>query len=453
MDLQALLSRSEGKTLEFKRDLSSPEPILRAIVAFANTAGGTLLIGVEDGTKRVIGVPDPSAAEERVANLVSDLIAPRVVPDIEILPWRQTHLLAIVVPPAWGTAPHYLTKLGPTDGVYVRVGSSNRKADTTLIEDLKHARTNESFDEQPVVHASVDAIDFPAAAESFVRVRTLRREHLRTLRLTTLQGPHERPTVGGILLFGRDRLTHFPDAYIKMGRFAGTDRTKILDSAECTTMPIQAIDEVMLFLRKAVSREFIITGEARRQERWSVPETALREAVINAVVHADYRHIGMPIRVSVFSDRIQIENPGLLYRGLTIEDLLDGISKLRNRVIGRVFKELHLIEQWGSGVGRMVTACREAGLPDPIFEEVATLFRVTLGTTPRQAVTLDPRDEQIVQFLIESGSAASKDVGEYLGVSTRTARTRLAALVRRGIIADIGSSPTDPQRRYVPVAK
>jgi len=86
MDLLELLKRTEGKKLEFKRDLSSPEGLLRSVVAFANTAGGTLLIGVEDKSRHVRGIRDPLALEEQLANLISDSFAPRLVPNLEILP-------------------------------------------------------------------------------------------------------------------------------------------------------------------------------------------------------------------------------------------------------------------------------------------------------------------------------------------------------------------------------
>ena len=115
MDLIELLRRPEGKTLEFKRDLSSPDAALKAIVAFANTAGGTLLIGVQDKTRHVRGVNDPLDLEERVANLICDRIAPRLVPEIEILPWRRTQVLVLQVHPS-PSRPHFLTREGPTGG-------------------------------------------------------------------------------------------------------------------------------------------------------------------------------------------------------------------------------------------------------------------------------------------------------------------------------------------------
>ena len=112
MDLTGILKRPEGKTLEFKRDLSSPDGAIKTIVAFANTAGGTLLIGVEDRSRHVRGVPEPLDLEERLANLVSDRISPRLVPEIEILPWRRTQVLALHVHPS-PSRPHFLSREGP----------------------------------------------------------------------------------------------------------------------------------------------------------------------------------------------------------------------------------------------------------------------------------------------------------------------------------------------------
>ena len=97
MDLITLLSRPEGKTLEFKRDLSSSDGVLKTIVAFANTSGGDLVLGVEDSTKRVKGISNILAEEERLANLIADSISPRLVPSIEVMPWRKTQVLAVEI--------------------------------------------------------------------------------------------------------------------------------------------------------------------------------------------------------------------------------------------------------------------------------------------------------------------------------------------------------------------
>ena len=136
MDLIGLLQRPEGKTLEFKRDLSSPEKVLHTLIAFANTAGGLLVIGVENGTKRVRGLLDPLKEEERLASLISDRIAPRLIPTVDVIAWRSAQLIVVEVFPS-SNRPHYLKNLGPEEGVFVRIGSTNRKADAALTQELR----------------------------------------------------------------------------------------------------------------------------------------------------------------------------------------------------------------------------------------------------------------------------------------------------------------------------
>ena len=230
-DLEEILRRPEGKTLEFKRDLSSPDGALRTVVAFANTAGGTLVVGVEDRSRHVRGVAGALDLEERVANLVSDSVTPRIIPEIEILPWRRTQVLAVHIHPS-PSRPHHLTREGPKSGVYVRVGSTNRRADGELIDELRRFARGEGFDEQPMPDLDSEALDFRAASESFAAVRTLARRDLETLRIVTEHQGRKVPTVGGMILFGRNRDRHFPDAWIQAGRFEGADRSRIVDRAE-----------------------------------------------------------------------------------------------------------------------------------------------------------------------------------------------------------------------------
>lgn len=446
MDLVEALKQPEGKTLEFKRDLSSPDGALRTIVAFANTAGGTLLLGVEDRTRHVRGVAEPLELEERLASLISDSILPRLVPDLEVLPWRRTHVVAVQVHPS-GSRPHHLRREGLEGGVYVRVGSTNRRADRELIEELKRVARGDTFDEQAMPALDSEALDFRAASESFAPVRKLRRADLETLRLLTTHQGRKVPTVGGLLLFGKDRAQHFPDAWIQAGRFAGTDKARLVDHLEIRTFPVQAIEAAIGFVQKHALHGAEI-GAVRRTERWNLPPAAVREAVINAVAHADYAQRGAPIRLSIFDDRLEVENPGLLPFGLTMEDLRRGISKLRNRVIGRVFHELGLIEQWGSGIQRMTAACRSAGLDPPDLEEIATRFRVTLRTTQTRSRVVDPVDEAILRALAAADGMSTHDIAVAIERTPRATRTRLVSLIERGLVREIGTSPQDPKRRY-----
>jgi predicted HTH transcriptional regulator len=331
--------------------------------------------------------------------------------------------------------------------VYVRVGSTNRRADAELIEELRRFARGEGFDEQPMPGLDSEALDFRAASESFAPSRKLARRDLETLRLVTEHQGRKVPTVGGMILFGKERERHFPDAWIQAGRFAGADRSHIADRNEIRSLPVRAVEEAIAFVQKHALHGAEI-GAVRRTERWSLPPAAVREAIINAVAHADYAQRGAPIRLSIFDDRLEIENPGLLPFGLTLDDLPRGVSKLRNRVIGRVFHALGLIEQWGSGIQRMSAACRDAGLDTPVFEELATRFRVTIATARMGRPVLDETDQAIMENLAVEKGRSTSEIASAIELSARATRTRLARLVGRGLVREIGTGPQDPKRRY-----
>ncbi|MBP1908607.1 AlbA family DNA-binding domain-containing protein [Methanolobus bombayensis] len=376
-----LVTMPEGKTLEFKRDISSPRNILKTLVAFANTAGGRLLIGIEDDTREILGVKNPLDEEERLCNLIADNIEPRLVPNVELLSLEDKTLLSVEVYPS-GLRPHWMRKEGSDEGVYVRLGSTNRKADRELIAELKRTTAGISFDEQPLPDRTDDDLDFEAASACFERHRKRVKKDLESLRLVVLHQGHLVPTVGGMLLFGKDRETIFPDSWIQCGRFIGKDKADIFDHIDIHEHLPVAVEKVMEFLKKHAMRGADFS-ELRRKDVWSIPLTILREAVINAVVHGDYSQRGAPVRVAFFDDRIEIENPGILLPGLTVEDMLQGVSKIRNHVIARVFRELDLIEQWGSGVRRMFNEAEALGLPQPEIIEVGMRVRLIVYLAER----------------------------------------------------------------------
>jgi ATP-dependent DNA helicase RecG len=445
MDLEAVLRSPEGKTVEFKRDLSSSDGVLRSVGAFANTAGGVLVVGVEDTTRRVVGCSDPLGDEEKLASLIADRIEPRLVPDIAIVPWRRTQLLVVTVQLS-PLRPHRVRLTNRAGAVYVRLGSTNREADAQLVAQLQREAEGVSFDECPLAHLDASGIDLAVVREAFAGRRTINSKELRTLRLTTRHQGRDVPTVAGIVLFGKERDRTVPDAWIQAGRFGGVDRADIIDSARFDGPPLAELDRVMQFIRRHTSTAISIEG-VRRSERPEYPIAAVREALLNAVAHADYSQLGAPIRVSIFEDRLEIENPGVMPFGLTIDDVRSGVSRLRNHAIARVMNELELVEQWGSGIPRMTRACRDAGLPEPEFVEVAGRLRVILRSSGGAVVEISAADREIVEVL-GRGPARTSDVAAALGKSIRWTRQRLNALVDAGMIVELGEGPNDPRRRY-----
>lgn len=472
MKLDLLLQSPEGKRLEFKRDISSPVNIMKTLVAFANTAGGIMLIGVEND-HTIIGIPDnPLDEEERLSNMIADSIAPRLLPNIELIPSKNLTLLAVEVFPSQ-LRPHYLKQKGEQQGVFVRLGSTNRQADLQLVEELKRTVSGKGFDEQPLLEAAPDEIEFQTVAESFNTTRTLTENDLEKLRLLTRAQGQLVPTVGGMLLFGKRRDFFFPDAWVQCGRFFGTEKIDIFDHIDIHVPLPKAVDDIMLFLKKHAMRGADLS-EIRRKDIWSIPLSILREAVINALVHADYSQRGAPIRVVFLDDRIEIENPGILLPGLTIEDMKQGMSRIRNQVIARTFRELDLIEQWGTGIRRIFEDAKKLHLPEPEITEIGMRLRVTiylaapLSVQPvKQSVTNKAHNgahdeahdqahdfsntEKAILQACRKGPLSSAQLLEALGYKSRTGnfKNALSRLLKKKLLArTIPDAPRSKKQKY-----
>jgi len=402
-----MLRQPESKTLEFKRDLSSPRPILKSLVAFANSAGGRLVVGVADD-RQVIGVASPLDEEERLANLIADSIAPHLVPNIEMISVEGKTLLIVEVFLS-GTRPHYLRAEGREKGVYVRLGSTNRQADAQLIAELRRGVAGVSFDALPMPELDLDALDMQAIQSDF-HDKTIDERMLQSLKILVKDQGRLVPSHGGILLYGKDRRAHFDDAWVQCGRFFGNDKSDIFDHIDIQEPLPRAVDASMLFLKKHAMRGADFS-EIRRKDIWSIPLNILREVVINALVHADYSYRGAPLRIAFFDDRIEVESPGLLLPGLTVDDIKRGVSQIRNPVIARVFRELDLIEQWGSGIPAIFREAAAGDWPEPEIEELAGRVRFTVFL--REILPLTPEQSR------KSAAATPAQSGTQSGTQSR----------------------------------
>lgn len=370
---------------------------------------------------------DPLTEEERICNLIADSIAPRLVPNVELLSLGDSTLLAVEVFPS-SSRPHYLKAQGPEQGVYVRLGSSSRQAGPDLVAELRRSAQGVVFDELPMPELSVADLDLPAAQRLFGKGRVLDDNALISLKLVRLEQNRLVPTQGAVLLFGKDRESSFPDAWVQCGRFRGGDKAEIFDQTEIHEPLPDAVMAIELFLKKHAFKRAQF-GTMHRQDVWSVPLTILREAIINALVHSDYSQRGTPIRIAFFDDRIDIESPGLLLPGMTIEDMKSGVSRIRNPVIARVFRELGLIEQWGSGVRRIFAEASEQGLPEPPISEIATGVRLRIylqqpipietAARTQSGAQSGAQSQSILQLLV-AGPLSASDLVAALGLKSKT---------------------------------
>lgn len=468
MDILRLLSLPEGKTLEFKRDLSSPKPVLRTLVAFANTAGGTLIIGrADDGA--VVGVNDVLTEEERLASLIADSIAPAMMPEIEAITVEDKTLLLVRV--AHWPGPFYLKESGATDGVYVRLGSTNRKADAAMLAELERFRSNHSFDQLPCAEVGEEALDDALIRRWFETIgKKMRASDLESMEILVPHGSRKVVSNGGMILFGREevRNRYFPDANVSCALFHGATKSRFLDRKDIGGGILGALEEVPKF----IARNSRLAAKIENIRRRDIPEysvVAVREVLINALAHADYGVTGMRLFVSIFSDRLEIQNPGMLPFGMTLEDFKSGVSRVRNRVIAQVLHRLEIMERWGSGYERIREACREGGYPEPEWQEMGMCTRVIFRPHPDVAASapanvpanvpvnvpvktegLSERQQWFMEQLSAGRKVKAADIEAQWNVVEKTAKRDIAELRKLELVEFVGAAKTGSYRLKLP---
>ncbi len=249
-------------------------------------------------------------------------------------------------------------------------------------------------------------------------------------------------TWAAFLLFrGEEKRFHTQSA-LHCGRFK--EETVVIDDRMIEETLIEQIDEAMDFIRKNINVKFVMTGKPERDQVWDYPLDAIREALINAVCHRDYT---MPsnAEVRISDDELTIWNPGGLPLGLTIEDLYKPHrSILRNKGIGAVFFDMGLIEQWGSGIGKMRGLCEKAELPAPMFEELQNGFQVTFRKDiyTEESLRKLGLNERQLKAVIHTKLAGSINLASFKElapeVSEKTLYRDLQNLVERGILEEFG---------------
>ena len=355
-DMLPFLRQPESRRLEFKESFPKGDQVAITTVAFANGAGGRIVFGVKDEPRTIAGIADDRLfqLEERVANAIFDRCAPDIVPETYIQSAGGKALLVVEVYPG-SQKPYYLKKLGKERGTYIRVGSTNRRASAETIAALERERRRISFDSLTVHNVAADDLDLSGFIAAYAERtgKALTRKQLANLGLFHTERDAVWPTHAAVLLAeGPVSKRLFPYAKVECARFKGTTRSVFLDQASIDAPIFAAVEPCMAFIKKNIALGATI-GEIYREERWEYPLEAIREALVNAVIHRDYAILGSDIKVAIYDDMLEITSPGPLPDTLPIDELGRGRSEIRNRVLAPIFKALRLIEAWGSGIQKM----------------------------------------------------------------------------------------------------
>jgi len=454
LNLQELIIQGENKRVEFKEQLPKNESIVKTIVSFSNTSGGKLIIGVSDN-REIVGVDDEEIFElqDRLSSLIFDRCYPNILPEIYTQNIEGKLLLVIEVFRG-NLLPYYLKKEGKNNGTYIRVGATNRKASFENIVELERQRRNISFDEEINYEVELSSLDLSPIYEVFEKVgKPLTAQKLKNLKLIKEEHEKEYATNALLILLGYEM-----HCMVKCAKFKGTTMDLFLDKKEYDGDIFSILEKSQNFILNHINLRAEIK-DLYRTDTYEIPKVALREALINALIHRDYINHGRDIKVGVYDDIVNIVSPGSYPNGINQADIESGRSDARNRVIANVFKELGLIEQWGSGIARIKSSCLEVGLKEPKIEEMNDFVDVefyrpnsvelvpnkkeTVGkpsdTVGKPSDNLTSQEEKTIQYLNEHERVASKEIEKLLGIKESRTRELLKSMVDKGLIERVGA--------------
>jgi len=440
MKIQEILKQPEDKSLEFKKEVPrNRQNLLKTVVAFANGTGGYIYVGVNDD-RTVTGIKEePFDLEEKLSNIIYDSISPLPNVFFQTASYEDKVIFIIRVLPG-ANKPYYLKKTGPEDGIFVRIGSTNRKADSQIVAELRRKARNISFDQEIDPSFDCEILDRRLLGK-YIEARGLRikptLDYLVKIKAAQRYNHACHPTIGGILLFCSTLPDEYSHARFRVSRFKAESRADLINSTTINDGLLAMPEKIMDFTRLYMERKIEISA-LRRKEDYDVPLPAIREGILNAICHRDYSITGSDNKLDIFSDRLEITSPGMLPLGITLQDLGEGISEARNRLIVKIFREVGYIEQLGTGIMRIKEACKKNALPEPKFEETGNFFKATIF---RPRLTLSPDLESVYELIKQGTPLGSKDIAKKLNIHQNTALKRLRRLKEKGLIHEQGSGP------------
>lgn len=424
----------ESATLECKREYT--EGIKKTIIAFANTKGGELFIGIgDDGT--VFGVEDADDTMLRLSNTVRDSIMPDVTLFVQYKAIQIKGKTVVRAAVEKGTgSPYYLKSKGlRPEGVYIRQGASTVPATETAILHMIWETDGERFENARSINQEL-TFDY-AAKEFATHDMQFNKEQMRTLGLIAEDGIY---TNLGLLL--SDQCAHS----MKLAVFEGEAKAVFKDRREFTGSLLKQLYDAYECIDRYNRTRAEFSGLHRVDIR-DYPEEALREALLNALVHREYAYSASTL-ISIFDDRIEFVSIGGLVRDISFNDIMLGISVTRNEKLANVFYRLKLIEAYGTGIPKILRSYEEYHLK-PDFEVSDNAFRITLPNTNESkgsAVELTANERAVLQLFDIQESITRKDVEKELAVSQAMAVRILKGLVEKKALHIVGGGKNT---RYV----
>lgn len=417
----------ESSSVELKERINSD--FKKEIIAFANSDGGEIYVGVaRDGT--VVGVDDSEKEMERISCMIHDGIHPDLIPftSIETVEKEGKTLICVTVSRG-GRPPYHLTDKGlKPSGVYIRHGVTSIPASEELIREMIQQSDGLTYDKARSMNQELTF----QYAESYFRDRNLAFaiENRRTLGLIDADGYF---TNTALLL--SDQCEHS----IKCAVFEDTNKMRFKTRKEFSGSVLKQLEDVYEYIELLNNVNADFSG-LQRIESYDYPEYALREALLNTIIHRDYNYSGSTI-INIFTDRIEFVSIGGLVKGITLADILHGVSQSRNTVLANIFYRLKLIESYGTGIERILESYRGNSQPQ-FLPETSSFVTILPNMNYGEHISVEhilPED-RVLQLLEKQEYITRKDVESLLQCSSFPARKILNKLLAANKIKVVGTA-------------
>jgi predicted HTH transcriptional regulator len=370
IELLEIIKKGEDSFTEFKEEMAHQDNLAAEIVAFANTEGGNLIIGVSDDGE-ILGVTDLDKEMQRIDNICSNNCEPTVYTTIEKFIIDDRKIMIVKIPK--GPQRPYRTNRGIH---YIRTASGKRIASPGELRLIHQASGAIYYDEMPVPNTSFEDIDIEylekflmkslgGGIEDFgIRVDDL----LKNMKIIIPYEDNMVTTTGGLLFFGKHPEYHLPYCKVTIVRFPGNDIGEKFEKKDIEGELVGQIERSESVLKDYLRTETKIEGFKKEEPRFEIPIESLREALINAVAHRNYQ-LPSQIRIFIFDNRIEVKSPGKLPNTVTVENIRLGFPLHRNPLIVSFLAKGHRMTEIGTGIPRMIRLLKKHTGREPDFEE------------------------------------------------------------------------------------
>lgn len=379
-EVKNIIQNGENSYIEFKEEEIKAKDLAEEIVAFSNSEGGMILIGVDD-EGNIKGIKN-DRMEETIMNICRNNCIPNIIPSYESIE-VEGKIIAVITIPKGLNKPYYTSD----HKYYIRVGTTKRIASKEELLRLFEASGSLHFDISPVEGTSINDLNIDIIRDYFIKYNTFdlfeeskesRERILVNADILKEVDGKKLCTVGGLLIFGKNPEKYLPQNGVSFAHFKGIEITDELIDKKIITGRIQDIaEQLMVIIKNNMLAPSVING-LKREEKEEYPMVVMREAIVNSLVHRNYSISGSKIRVFMYDDRIEFRSPGRLPNTVTIEKMKVGVSYARNPFLVKYMENMRYIDQLGRGIPMILKQMKELGAKEPLLMEQGEEFILTI---------------------------------------------------------------------------